>query len=765
MKRIRSVSVLGAGTMGAQIAAHIANAGFPALLLDLDSQTAREGLSKAKKLKPDPFFARDTDKLITVGGFDTDLNKISQSDWIIEAVVERIDVKQKLLSEVESYRSSDSIISSNTSGIPISDISDGFSKEFRRHWLGTHFFNPPRYLRLLEVIPTVDTDPNVTDAIVNFGCQRLGKGVVIAKDTPGFIGNRIGLFAVVQALRELVAGNFTIEEIDSITGPLLGRPRSATFRTLDIAGIDIFSAVTSDLTKRLNNKQEREEFSLPPLIEKMVERGWVGEKAGQGFYKKSFVKNKREILTLDHTTMEYGSKRPVQLPQLDVAQTMSDLPTRIKELFMGEDRIGEFLRETLTPTLIYTASIAPTIAHSIDDIDRAMRWGFGWELGPFELWDAIGITNVLGASGEKHEPELTRTIKKDPVSGNRQFRSGQVPPAGPELQILRQSKEANKVVKKNPGASLIDLGDGILGIEFHSKMNAIGADTIAMLQAGVEEAEKNFNGLVIGSDAPAFSAGANLALILLEAQEENWEEIDLMVRNFQTTVLGLRYADVPVIAAPAGLTLGGGCEITLHADQVQAAAETYMGQVEVGVGLVPAGCGTKELLVRFASKAPREAADMLPYVKSAFELIGFATVSTSGPHAKTLGLLNSNDRITMNREQLISDAKRAVLELAGAGYQPPSRRTDIPVGGADIRAALQLGVYLAQQGGYITDHDALIGNSLAAILAGGNIPHATKVSEQYLLDLERETFLSLCGQPKTQARITYTLQTGKTLRN
>jgi len=765
MKRIRSVAVLGAGTMGAQIAAHVANAGFPALLLDLDSKTAREGLSKAKKLKPNPFFTRDTDKLITAGGFDTDLNKIAKYDWIIEAVVERIDIKQKLLSEVEAYRSSDSIISSNTSGIPISDISDGFSKEFRRHWLGTHFFNPPRYLRLLEVIPTVDTDPDVTDAIVNFGSQRLGKGVVIAKDTPGFIGNRIGLFAVVQALRELVAGNFTIEEIDGITGPLLGRPRSATFRTLDIAGIDIFSAVTSDLTKRLNNEKEREEFSLPPLIAEMVERGWVGEKSGQGFYKKSLVKNNREILTLDHTTMDYRSKLPMQLPQLDVAQAITDLPTRVRELFVGKDRIGEFLRETLTPTLVYTATIAPSIAHSIDDIDRAMRWGFGWDLGPFELWDAIGVTNVLDASGEKYEPELIRTLEEDSVSGDRKFRSTQIPPAGPELQLLRQSKKTNNVVKKNPGASLIDLGDGVLGLELHSKMNTIGADTVTMLQAGVEEAEKNFNGLVIGSDAPAFSAGANLALILLEAQEENWNEIDLMIRSFQSTVLGLRYAQVPVIAAPAGLTLGGGCEITLHADQVQAAAETYMGQVEVGVGLIPAGCGTKELLVRFTDKAPRETADMLPYVKQAFELIGFATVSTSGPHAKNIGLLNRNDRITMNREQLISDAKRCALDLAHAGYQPPSRTKSIPVGGADIKASLQLGVYLAQQGEHITDHDALIGNSLASILAGGNIPHATTVSEQYLLDLERETFLSLCGQPKTQARIVHTLKTGKTLRN
>ena len=767
MQRIHSIAVLGAGAMGAQIAAHAANAGLSVLLLDLDAATAREGLKRARKLKPDPFFTPETARRIAVGGFDTDLERVGEHEWILEAVVERLDVKRELLARVEPHRAAHAVVSSNTSGIPIASLADGRGEAFRRHWLGTHFFNPPRYLPLLEIIPAADTDPAVVDGMVKLGDRALGKGVVVAKDTPSFIGNRIGMFGVARILEQLAGGAYTIEEVDAMTGPAIGRPRSATFRTLDIAGLDILAHVAANLAERLENADERASFALPPLIAGMVERGWIGSKAGGGFYRKRKTGGGSEILTLDPGTMDYRARRSPRLPALDAAAAIDDPGERIRTLFEGRDRVGEFLRATLAPTLAYAAEVAPAIAHSIDDVDRAMRWGFGWELGPFELWDAIGVDKVLEAAGRTEPPQIVLALRPSaprPASSVR-FREGPVPPRAPDLQILQRAKENRPPVRRNAGASLVDLGDGVLGLEFHSKMNAIGGDTVAMMNAGVEEASRNFDALVIGNDAPAFSAGANLMLLLLEAQEENWDEIDLMVRTFQSAVLGLRYAGVPVVAAPAGLALGGGCEIVLHGDRVQAAAETYMGQVEVGAGLIPAGCGTKELLARFTARVPAGAADPLPYIQQAFELIGFGRVSTSAADARRLGLLRDTDAVTMNRERLLADAKAAALDLARAGYQPPARRNDVAVGGAGVRAALDLGVHLAWRGGHISDYDAHLGRTLSRILAGGDLPHATTVSEQRLLDLEREAFLSLCGERKTQERIAHVLKTGKPLRN
>ena len=751
--------------MGAQIAAHAANAGLSVLLLDLDAAIARDGLRRARKLKPDPFLTPGTAERIATGGFDDELARIAECDWIVEAVVERPDVKQELLARVEPYRAPHAVVSSNTSGIPIASLAAERGEAFRRHWLGTHFFNPPRYLRLLEIVPTGDTDPAVVDAMVRFGDRALGKGVVVAKDTPNFIGNRIGMFGVTRVLEQLAGDAFTIEEIDAMTGPAIGRPRSATFRTLDIAGLDILAHVAANLAERLENAAERTSFTLPGLVADMVERGWVGSKAGGGFYRKQRAAGSSEILTLDPQTMEYRARRSPRLPALDAASAIDDHGERIRTLFRGQDRVGEFLRVTLAPTLVYAAEVAPAIAHSIDDIDRAMRWGFGWELGPFELWDAIGVDAVLEAAGRPDPPALVRDLQRPAAAGTARFREGALPPQSPDLQLLRQAKDNRPPVRRNAGASLVDLGDGVLGLEFHSKMNAIGGDTVAMMKAGVEVASSNFEALVIGNDAPAFSAGANLMLLLLEAQEENWDEIDLMVRTFQSAVLGLRYAGVPVVAAPAGLALGGGCEIVLHADRVQAAAETYMGQVEVGAGLIPAGCGTKELLARFTDRAPAGAADPLPHIQRAFELIGFGKVSTSAGDARRLGLLRDTDAVTMNRERLLTDAKAAALDLARAGYQPPPPRNDIPVGGAGVRAALDLGVHLAWRGGHISDYDAHIGRTLSRILAGGDLPHAATVSEQRLLDLEREAFLSLCGERKTQERMAHVLKTGKPLRN
>jgi 3-hydroxyacyl-CoA dehydrogenase len=755
---INSVAVLGAGVMGAQIAAHFANAGVPSLLLDVTAEAAEQGLKRARGLKPDPFFTPDTHKLISTASFDAGLPRLKEADWILEAVVEKLDVKRELLARVDAARRPGSIVSSNTSGIPIAAIAQGRSDDFRRHWLGTHFFNPPRYLHLLEVIPTPETDRDVLDAVIDFADRSLGKGVVVAKDSPGFIGNHLALYGMARILAALESGAYTIEEIDEITGPAIGRPKSATFRTLDLAGLDIVGHVIRDLNQRLPDAEARATFVLPAFIEQMLAKGFVGEKAGQGFYKRvKGAGGESEILTIDRSTLEYGPRQPARLPSLESARSITDAGERVQALFNGNDRVGQFLRDTLAPTLVYAAQVTPDIAHSADDVDRVMRWGFGWDLGPFEIADAIGIDRVIDVARdvsprllERGVPELWKQRTKTAPS---------------ELEILKNAKDQSRIVKKNAGASLVDIGDGVLAVEFHSKMNAIGTDTLQMLQAGVREAERNFTALVVGNDAPHFSAGANLMLLLLEAQEENWDDIDLIIRQFQQSTMGLRYSKVPVVVAPAGLALGGGCEICLHGDRVQAAGETYMGLVEVGVGLIPAGAGTKEMVARAAEQMAPGSTDFLPTTQRAFELIGFGKTSTSGPDAQRLGYLRPLDAITMNRDRLIADAKARALQRVREGYQPPPPRTAIPVGGATVAAALKLGVHLAWRGGRISDHDALIGRKLATIMAGGDIPHPTTVTEQRLLDLEREAFLSLVAERKTQERIQYTLKTGKPLRN
>ncbi len=717
--RIKTASVIGAGTMGAQVAAHLANAGVGTLLLDVTRETARDGLERARALRPDPFFTPTTHTLIRTGGLDEDIAAIGQSDWIIEAVVERLDVKQSLFGRIESHRRANAIVSSNTSGIPISALGDGRSEGFRRHFLGTHFFNPPRYLRLLEVIPTPDTSPDVVETIVAFADHRLGKGVVIARDTPNFIANHLGIHGVMQVFRALAAGDLTIEEIDAITGPAIGRPKSATFRTMDIAGIDVLAHVARTLSERLESAADRAMFEVPPLVDEMVRRGWLGAKSGQGFYRRTAA---GDILTLDPATMEYRPKQQVRLPALDAARAIEDVAERVRKLMAGQDKVGRFLRDTLVSTLDYAERIAPAVAYSPADVDRAMRWGFGWEAGPFELRGAsTRVPTLLGAA-----------------------RSG-------------------GVVRRNAGASLVDVGDGVLCVEFHSKMNAIGGDTIEMLHAGIREAAANYSALIVANDAQNFSAGANLMLLLLEAQEGNWEDVDLMIRAFQSATMALKHADVPVVVAPAGLTLGGGCEIALHGSRVQAAAETYMGLVEVGVGLIPAGGGTKEMLARAMDAAP-PGADLMPFVQRVFETLGFGKTSTSGPDARRLGYLREADGISMNRDRLLADAKASAL--AGVREHVPAQpRAGIRVGGEGVLAALKLGVHLAWRAGRISEHDALIGRKLAWVLAGGNLTHATTLDEAGLLDLEREAFLSLCGERKTQERIAHTLKTGKLLRN
>ena len=733
----RNAAVLGAGVMGAQIAAHLANAGVRVRLLDVTREAARDGLERTKRLKPDPFFTSDAASLIETGSFDEDLARAAgDADWIVEAIVERLDAKRTLVARVDAARRADAVVSSNTSGIPIVSIAEGRSEGFRRHWLGTHFFNPPRYLHLLELIPTPDTDPEVIRAVDAFCDVRLGKGVVQAKDVPGFIANRIGIFGVMQVLRAVESGEYTIEEVDAITGPATGRPKSATFRTVDIAGVDVLAHASRTLRERLEDPAERAAFALPPFVEQMIARGMIGAKAGRGFYEK----RGDDILTLDPKTLEYRPKQTPRLPSLDTAKSIEGVVERLRTLYTGKDMVGEFLRATLGPTLDYAAKVAGEVAYAPDDVDAAMRWGFGWEIGPLETLRALQDPAAPSASSSAGAPRSSSLA------------SGSLLPAF-----------STRIVRSNAGASLVDLGDGVLQIEFHSKMNAIGGDTIEMIQAGVREASRNFAAIVVANDAPNFSAGANLMLLLLEAQEGNWEDVDLMIRTFQGATMALKQSDVPVIVAPAGLTLGGGCEIVLHAAQVQAASEAYIGLVEVGVGLIPAGGGTKEMLARAMDAAP-PGADPLPFVQRVFETIGFAKVGTSAPDARAIGYLRSGDVITMNRDRLVADAKAAALARAHS-YRPAQPRQAIRVGGESVLAALKLGVHLAWRAGRISDHDALIGRKLARILAGGDLKHPATVTEQQVLDLEREAFLSLCGERKTLERIAHTLKTGKPLRN
>ena len=604
---------------------------------------------------------------------------------------------------------------------------------------------------------------------------------MIAKDTPNFIANRIAMFTVMRCLEALDRG-YTIEEIDAITGPAIGRPKSATFRTLDITGIDLLLQVSRNLQERLGDEAARW-LTPPPIVSALVERGWFGEKAGQGFYRKESRPadasgGGSEILTLDPETMTYRARKSVRLPAIDATKNIDDPAERIRTLFSGKDRVGEFLRATVAPTILYAALVAPDIAYSIDDIDRAMSWGLGWDLGPFEIADAIGLREVLDAVPADARPcgGVPAIVQARLDAGENTFRGGQrvaLPEGALIFRTARQASAAKSpVIKKNSGASLIDLGDGVLGLELHSKMNAIGGDTIAMLSAGVKEAERNFAALVVSTDALNFSVGANLMLLLLEAQEGNWDEIDQMIRAFQQATMGLRLAAVPVVLAPAGMVLGGGCEMAMHADRLQAAAETYIGLVEVGVGLIPAGGGTKEFVARASDETLANGTlpltpqtNLLPAIQRAFETIAFAKVSTSAAEARALGLLRSTDRITMNRDRLLADAKALAMARVAEGYQRPTIRPAIAVGGAPLKAALEIGIHLAWRAGRISEHDARIGRALAHIMAGGAVPHAAYVSEQHLLDLEREAFLGLCGQPKTLERIAHTLKAGKPLRN
>ncbi|MEP6925619.1 MAG: 3-hydroxyacyl-CoA dehydrogenase/enoyl-CoA hydratase family protein [Pyrinomonadaceae bacterium] len=793
MLRVEKAAVLGAGTMGAAIAAHLANAGIPTILLDIaprdaasddknvKNQIVKAGYENLKKARPAAYMKNDNANLVTIGNFEDDLAKIKDCDFVIEAIVENLDLKRKLYEQVEQYRKPGSIIASNTSGIPIKSIAEGFSDDFRQNFMGVHFFNPPRYMKLVEVIQTEWTDRVKMQQVEDFLDVRLGKGVVPAKDRPNFIANRVGTFGMMATVHEMLKMNFTPTEVDQMTGKAIGHASSATFRTADLVGLDVMAHVNKNLYPVVPDDEDRDAFILPELIEKMLENKRLGDKTGGGFYKKTkSVEGKTEIHELDLQTFEYKPQSKTRFASIDAAKQIEDLPARIKTLMWGKDNVGEFLWKTTTRTMRYAANRIPEIADTIVEIDNAIKWGFGWEIGVFETWDAIGVKESIErmrAEGQAIPANVEKMLKSGATSfykeenGQKSFfdfatNSYQSIADKPGMMILKSVKDRTGVIKKNAGASLIDIGDGVACLEFHSKMNSIGGDTVQMMNFAIAEVEKNFEGLVIGNQGGNFSAGANIMLVLLTAQEEEWDDINLMIRTFQNANMRLRYSSKPVVVAPYGLSLGGGCEIPLHADKVRAAAETYMGLVEVGVGLIPGGGGTKEMTLR-AMDAARATPDADPFafLRKVFETLGMGKVATSAQEAQSWGFLRSSDAISFNNNRLIADAKADVLALAATGYVQPVPRTDILALGEPALATLKLGLHMMQRGGYISDHDAVIGTKLGKILTGGDLNHQTFVSEQYLLDLEREAFLSLCGMRKTQERIGYMLKNGKPLRN
>lgn len=770
MKPIRRVAVLGAGTMGSRIAAQFANAGLPVTLLDISHAAAQHGLNTALKSKPAAFFKESVAARITTGSFDDDLPKIRDCDWIVEAVTEDLGIKRALWARVEAARKPGAIASTNTSGIPLHSISESFGAELRAHFCGTHFFNPPRYLHLVELIPGADTDPALLDFLREFCDRRLGKGVVDCKDTPNFIANRIGSFVGGTVQKLTVEDDYTIEEVDALTGNLIGLPKSGSYRLLDIVGLDVWAHVSHNLYEGVPHDPWRERFRMQPFLEAMMERKWLGDKTGHGCYKKVESGGKREFWALDWKTLDYRPPTRPKFASVEGAKLQEDLKERLKLLVAAQDRAGSFLWKMFRDTLLYSAAMIPEISDRVIEIDRAMKWGYANALGPFELWDALGFV-ATARRIEKEGFALPESVQNMLSSGAESFykpadeghhprtsyfdlvhTSYRILEERPGIVVPADTKRARGVVKKNSGASLIDIGDGVLLCEFHSKMNAMGDDSVAMINHGIDETTKNFEAMVIGNQGENFSVGANLMLVLLAAQEGEWDELNHAILRFQKCSMNIKYAPKPVVVAPFGYTFGGGCEVVLHGARVQASAETYIGLVEVGVGVIPGGGGCKEVIAR--GMEPRKA----------FEMIGMAKVATSAAEARDYGLLRDGDQISMNPERLIGDAKCLALSLA-PNYAPGTPRSDVKVGGEDTYALLKAGVWMMRQGDYISDYDAVIGEKLAYVLSGGRLTGESLVSEQYLLDLEREAFLSLCGRRETQQRIAHMLKTGKPLRN
>ena len=755
-RRIEKAVVLGAGTMGARIAAHFANAGLPCILLDIApagsapgsperNKIVRAGLEAAKKSKPAAFFNAALGEKVSIGNFEDDLGRVAEADWIIEVVAENLEIKRKLLERVAQYRKPGAIVTTNTSGLPVHLIAEGMSDEFQENWCGTHFFNPPRYLKLVEVIPGPKTSSDVLETLRDFCDKRLGKGVVEAKDTPNFIANRIGTFSMLNALRLMGELDMTVEEVDACTGPAVGWPKSATFRTADLVGLDVLTHVIKNIYETAPNDESRERYKVPALLEEMTKRGWLGDKTGQGFYKKT-KEGKREILTLDVKTMEYRPKEKAKFASLEAGKGIEDTKERLRALvgpiLQGQkgDKAQQFLWQALSETCLYAARRVPEIADSAAEVDRAMRWGFGWEMGPFEMMDAIGVKE-FAAQVEKEGRAVPLLIER--VAGSRKgfyetakgittvFDISGKPrtvsdPSG--VIILKSLKDAGREVERNSGASLIDLGDGVLCCEFHAKMNAIGADLISMIHKGLKRLETDFEAMVIANQAVNFSVGANLMLVLVGAQEQEWDELHMAVKQFQNVNLAIKYARKPVVAAPQGMALGGGCEISLHGARIQAAAESYMGLVEAGVGLIPGGGGTKEMLIRANEHAGGgEDLDLIHALRPIFETIAMAKVGTSAEENRDLGFLRREDGVSMNGSRLIGDAKEEALALVHGGWKPlaaswqeGAQTTQIKVLGESFLTMGKLAIHMLQRGGYASEHDGVVGKKLANILAGGS---------------------------------------------
>ena len=790
-KKITKVVVIGSGIMGSRIACHFANIGVEVLLLDilnpneeeikestfLRNKIVNESLKDTLKSKPSPIYSKKFINRIQTGNLTDDIEKISDADWIIEAIIENLEIKKTLFNNIEKYRKKNSIISSNTSGIPINQMTQGRSDDFCKNFCGTHFFNPPRYLKLLEIIPSQKTNPDLINFLMSYGEKFLGKKTVLCKDTPAFIANRIGIAGIASLFNIIKEIDLSIEEIDTLTGTIIGRPKSATFRTCDLVGLDTLNNVAKGVYENCSNDENRNIFNLPSFIEKMIKNKWLGDKTKQGFYKKTRDKNgKRKILSLDLSSFSYSEKKKVKFEVIGKAKKIKNLKDRFNVLISGNDKASNFYKKMFGMMFSYVSNRVPEISNDIYKIDDAMKAGFGWEMGPFEIWDSIGINKGIDLIKRENltiPKWLEKTTNLDSFysieDGNKQFyeitenRKSDVPVLN--KFILLNNLRSKNVLWKNDGVSVFDIGDGVLNIEFHTKMNSIGEDVINGVQKGIEIAEKNYRGIVIGNQGAHFSAGADISMIFTLAVEQEYKKLDLAIKTFQDTSMLIRYSSIPIVVAPHGFTFGGGCEFTLHADAVQCAAETYMGLVELGVGLIPGGGGTKEMALR-ASDAYYEGDIELPRLKEYFLNIGQAKVSTSGQEAFELGYLRKGiDCISINTEKQIQDAKEKVILLDNSGYTKPIRRKDIKVLGNQALGMFIVGADSFKEGNYITEHEKLMSEKLAHVLCGGNLSSPTIVSEQYLLDLEREAFLSLCGEEKTLERIKYMLEKGKPLRN
>ncbi len=801
MRKINKIGVLGSGVMGSRIACHFANIGVEVILLDivpkevsekeaakgltLESKPVRnrivnDALTFAIKSNPSPLYKKTEARKIETGNFEDDLHKIADCDWTIEVVIENLDIKKKVFDEVEKHRKKGTLITSNTSGIPIHMMLEGRSEDFQKNFCGTHFFNPPRYLKLLEIIPTPKTDPSVIDFLMNYGDKYLGKTTVLCKDTPAFIANRIGVFGIMNLFHKVKELGMTVGEVDKLTGPILGRPKSATFRTCDVVGLDTLIKVAKGVQQNCPEDEANSEFTIPEYISKMEENNWLGSKSGQGFYKKEKDEyGKRTILELDLETLQYTPTKKVKFATLDLAKAEDNLTKRIGILAMGKDKAGEFYRGIFTSLFAYVGNRIPEISDELYKIDQAMKAGFGWKLGPFETWDAVGVKNAVGLM-QKADVEVAQWIQEMLAEGNESFYKVEggvkqyydIPTKtyksipGTEEFITLSNFDASNIVWKNAGTTLYDIGDGVLNLEFHTKMNTMGSEVLQGINKSIDIAEtEGWKGLVIANQGDNFSAGANLGMVFMLAIEQEFDELDFAVRYFQKTMMRIRYSAIPVVIAPHALALGGGCEIALHADKVVASAETYTGLVEVGAGVIPGGGGTKEFALRLSDET-FEGDIELPSLRNKFLTIGMAKVSTSAAEAFDLGFYKKGrDKYVVNQDRQIAEAKTAVIDMANAGYTSPQERKDIRVLGRQGLGMVYAGAYTMYSGKYISEHDKLISEKLGYVLCGGDLSKKTLVSEQYLLNLEREAFLSLLGEKKTLERIQSILTTGKPLRN